>query len=202
MLFGQRFVWTTDWYAIKFILSYDGANPAILHLQMRLMCWDVDIVHQNDHYIADADYWSQLGADLCFNPLFKAYLELTRSLHLENPPPSSIPMQPQNMPYYCGPRVTTPLDDTVDTTDAAHCQAIISTLLIDNCCGLCHLFNVPNKFGEFKKATPPIAKARALLNDEFPCYAQQVLEFSWAVYFFHGGHFASTIQSRNLPFEV
>jgi hypothetical protein len=30
MLFGQRFVWTTDCYAIKFILSYNGANPAIL----------------------------------------------------------------------------------------------------------------------------------------------------------------------------
>ena len=58
MLFGQRFVWTIDCYAIKFILTYDGVNPAILRLQMRLMCWDVDIVHQNDHYIADADYWS------------------------------------------------------------------------------------------------------------------------------------------------
>ncbi len=30
MFFGQRFVWTTDCYAIKFILSYNGANPAIL----------------------------------------------------------------------------------------------------------------------------------------------------------------------------
>ena len=56
MLFCQRFVWTTACYAIKFILSYDGANPAILRLQMRLMCWDVDIVHRNDHYNADADY--------------------------------------------------------------------------------------------------------------------------------------------------
>jgi hypothetical protein len=45
MLFGQRFVWTTDCYAIKFILSYDSANPAILRLQMCLMCWDVGIVH-------------------------------------------------------------------------------------------------------------------------------------------------------------
>ncbi len=71
MLFGQCFVWTTDCYAIKFILSYDGANPAILRLQMCLMCWDVDIVHQNDYYIADADYWLQLGADLCFDLLFK-----------------------------------------------------------------------------------------------------------------------------------
>ncbi len=56
-LFGQRFVWVTDCYAIKFILSYDGANHAILRLQMRLMGWDVDIIHRNDHYITDADYW-------------------------------------------------------------------------------------------------------------------------------------------------
>jgi hypothetical protein len=61
---------------------------------------------------------------------------------------------------------------------------------------------VPIKFGKFKKATLPPAKARALLNDEFPYYAQQVLQFSWAVYSFHGGHFASTIQSWNLPFQV
>ena len=96
----------------------------------------------------------------------------------------------------------TPPDNTVDTTDAAHCQAIISTLLIDNCCGLCHLSNVPIKLGKFKKVTPPTAKAWALLNDKLPCYAQQVLEFSWAVHSFHGGHFASAIQSWNLPFQV
>jgi hypothetical protein len=29
-LFGTRFVWVTDCYAIRFILSYDGNNPAIL----------------------------------------------------------------------------------------------------------------------------------------------------------------------------
>ncbi len=51
MLFSQRFMWTTNSYAIKFILSYDGAYPAILCLQMHLMCWNVDIVHQNGHYI-------------------------------------------------------------------------------------------------------------------------------------------------------
>jgi hypothetical protein len=45
MLFGQRFVWVTDCYAIKFILSYEGGNFAILHLQMHLMCWDINIVH-------------------------------------------------------------------------------------------------------------------------------------------------------------
>jgi hypothetical protein len=75
MLFGQRFVWVTDCYAICFILSYDGNNPAISRLQMRLMCWDVDVVHQNDSHLVDADYWSRLGADICFDPLFKSYLD-------------------------------------------------------------------------------------------------------------------------------
>ena len=36
-LYAQRFVWVTDCYAIKFILSYEGSNPAVLCLQMRLM---------------------------------------------------------------------------------------------------------------------------------------------------------------------
>ncbi len=30
MCFGQQFVWVTDCYALKFVLSYDGKNPAIL----------------------------------------------------------------------------------------------------------------------------------------------------------------------------
>jgi hypothetical protein len=29
-IFGQRFVWVTDCYAVKFLLSYEGGNPAIL----------------------------------------------------------------------------------------------------------------------------------------------------------------------------
>ncbi len=45
MCWGLRFVWVTDCYAVKFILSYDGTNQAILQLQMRLMGWDVDIIH-------------------------------------------------------------------------------------------------------------------------------------------------------------
>jgi len=36
--------------------SYEGWNPAILRLQMRLMCWDVDIVYQPDTELVDSDY--------------------------------------------------------------------------------------------------------------------------------------------------
>jgi hypothetical protein len=69
-VFGQRFVWVTDCYAVKFLLSYKGSNPVILCLQMRLMCWDADIVHRPDSELVDVDYWSRLGADIDFNPLF------------------------------------------------------------------------------------------------------------------------------------
>jgi hypothetical protein len=72
MLFGTRFVWVTDCYAIRFILSYDGNNLAVLRLQMQLLCWDMDIVHRNDLYITDADYWSRLCEDICYDPLFKS----------------------------------------------------------------------------------------------------------------------------------
>jgi hypothetical protein len=148
-LFGQQFVWVTNCNAIKFILSYNGANHTILCLQMCLMGWDVNIVHRNDHYITNADYWSHLGADLCFNPLFKTYLDLMRTLRNNNPSPSSFPMKPENMPYYRGPRVITPSNFNT-SSDANHCQTIVSTVLINNCHGLCHLSNIPVKFWQFR----------------------------------------------------
>ncbi len=199
MLFGKQFVWATDFYGIKFILSYDGTNLAILRLQLRLMCWDVDIVHQNDKYLVDADYWSHLGTDLCFDPLFKKYLELTRSLCSLHPAPTSLSMLPENMPYYRGPHII-PTQSSIDPSDDAHCQAIISTLLVNNCHSLCHLSNIPVQFREFEKAIPSLACPAN--NNDVPCYPQQVLQFGWAVYSFHGECFASTIQSRNLPFHV
>ncbi len=93
-VFGQCFVWVTDCYAIKFFLSYECSNPAILHLQMCLMCWDVDIVHWPDSKLIDANYWSCLGANLTFDPLFRKYLQLTHQLRKSNPAPRDLPMHP------------------------------------------------------------------------------------------------------------
>jgi hypothetical protein len=89
-------------------LSYEGGNPAILRLQMRLLCWDVDIVHRPDVELVDADYWSRLGADLNFDPLYRKYLILTCQLRQSNPAPTDLPMRPENMPYYGGPRTAGP----------------------------------------------------------------------------------------------
>ena len=74
-------------YPIKFILLYEGANPAILRLQMRLMCWDVDIVHRPDTELVDADYWSRLGVDLNFDPLYHKYLHLLITYGSQSQPP-------------------------------------------------------------------------------------------------------------------
>ncbi len=207
MLFGQRFMWVTDCYAICFILPYDGNNPAIACLQMRLMCWDVGIVHRHDSHLVDTDYWSLLGADICFDPLFKSYLDFDWGLCKEFPTPISLPMKPENMPYYQGPQITTSMDSqranspietcqfVLDIAHTSHCQSLFLEMVNHNWHGLCHLAHVPVRFGEFEQVTP--LDAHKPSNHEIPAYAIRVLRFNWAVYSFGGGHFASTISSRN-----
>jgi hypothetical protein len=98
--FGTRFIWVTDCYTIQFILSYNGNNPAILWLQMRLMCWDINIIHQHNTHLTEANYWLHLGKDICFDPHFCYYLQFDRSLRASIPAPTELPMLPQHMPYY------------------------------------------------------------------------------------------------------
>jgi hypothetical protein len=170
---------------------------------MRLMCWDMDIVHRYDIHLTDADYWSRLGADICFNPHFKEYLDFSRSLWSQCPAPVDLPMRPENMPYYRGPHLIFPPTDTPNTPEVAkatYCPTLISTIALTFSTGMDHLSNVPVHFGKFKMVTP--LSAHLSTNDEFPCLAQQILFFNWAVYSFGGGHFVSTIQSQNLPFRI
>jgi hypothetical protein len=184
MLFGQRFVWVTDCYAIKFILSYEGGNSIILHLHMRLMCWDVDIVHRPDTELVDTDYWSRLGVDLDFDPLLRGYLAYALACHHSSPPPTDLPMRPENMPYYRGPRIQEPTKTAV-TADALHIQSLITEIVSSFGCGHTHLSNVPIRFGELNSAHPPPRQAaQTLLNSEFASHAKQAQQFDWAVYSF------------------
>jgi hypothetical protein len=100
MCWGRRFVWVTDSYAFKFILSYNGANQAILRLQMQLMGWDVDIVYQCNEHLVDTDHWSRLDANLCYDPSFCTYLHLVEDLKRNHPALTKIPMNVEHMPYY------------------------------------------------------------------------------------------------------
>ncbi len=212
MLFGQRSMWVTDCYAIRFILSYDGNNPAILSLQMRLMCWDVDIVHQNDSHLTNANYWSWLGANFYFDPLFKSYLDFDWGLSKRFPVQHTLPMKSENMPYYRGPQIMSPMmdapsskllddgDGAAKMADHSHCQSLFTATGDPHCHGLCHLANALVHFRDFDKVTPMDAHKPS--NHKIPGYAIRVLWFSWAVYSFGGGHFISTIFSCNLPFNV
>jgi hypothetical protein len=164
------------------------------------MCWDIDIVHRNDTLLTDADYWLHLGEDICFNPHFREYLQFNRSLRVEFHAPTALPMLPQNMPYYCGLRIPSQNNSSVQDADAAYFQALISTITSSKGIGLTHLSHIFVRFGDFDTVTP--ADAHVSTNQENPSLAQQILQFSWAVYSFGGGHFVSTILSHNLPFCV
>ena len=90
---------------------------------MRLMCWDVVIVHWPDTELVDADYWSRLGVDLNFDPLYRKYLQLTH--HLKKSKPA---MRPENMPYYRGPRIQNP-SPYIESADAPYIQGLLSDLI-------------------------------------------------------------------------
>ena len=200
-LFAQRFVWVTDCYAIKFILSYEGSNPAVLRLQMRLMCWDVDVVHRPDTELVDADYWSRLGVNLQYDPLYVQYLTMTRQLRHAHPPATDLPMLPENMPYFRGPRVKLPREDR--TAEARHVQSLLTELATNTSGWTTPLSVRPIQFGTFADSEVSTTRtSRALYNSEFSSYALQVSQFSWAVFNFSNGHFLSTIETANLSFTI
>ena len=117
------------------------------------------------------------------------------------PAPIDLPILPENMPYYRGPRVIPPLAPTNEpSTNVNYCQSLFTQIVTNNCQDLLHLSVTPVKFGEFDTVTP--STRHAALNHEFPCYAQQILHYSWAVYSFGSGHFPSTISLQSLPFCI
>ena len=111
-------------------------------------------------------------------------------------------MLPENLPYYRGPRITLPADSSHQEANTAYCECLQTSITsgVNVNAGTSHLSRVPVQFGDFNTVTP--ASAHASTNHEIPCLAQQVMRFGWAVYSFGGGHFASTITSRNLPFCI
>jgi hypothetical protein len=202
MCFGQRFVWVTDCYALKFILSYDGRKPAILCLQMRFMCWDMDIVYRNNNFLANADYCSRLGTNLCYNPLLRTYIQQVHAIKLRNPSPTDLPMLPENMPYYHGHCVR----NDNGSSDATASTADVCTPPICNETGLQHLAIWPVFFG-LNPGVPsftinPTVRAQTLYNFDLTSAAGLLSCYDWAIYGFNSGHFLSTIRKMNLPFNV
>ena len=129
-LWGVRFTAITDCYGLRFILTYEGPNPVILRLQMRLMLWAMDLYHRNAKFLVTADYLSRLGADLCFDEMTRQYLNKTTNLRKLYPPVTG-PMRPENMPNYRAPRVRSKMSakDPVLAEPAAAVDTAIAPLL-------------------------------------------------------------------------
>ncbi len=197
-VFGQQFVWVTDCYAVKFLLSYDGGNPAILCLQMRLMCWDINVIHHPDSHLVNADYWSHLGTDIEFNPLFQDYLQYTMEPQKLHAPPMDLPMHPENMPYYRSPRIR-PQPPSNDNTESLYIQSLLTDIVTSSFNKNTYLTNILVRFGHVHLADDtPTIRTWELLNSKLASYAFQAMYFNWAVYSFSKGHFSSTVQSHNL----
>jgi hypothetical protein len=187
-VFGQQFVWDTDCYAVKFLLSYDGGNPAILHLQMCLMCWDVDVIHCPDSHLINVNYWSRLGVNIDFDPLFWDYLQYTMELRKLHAALTNLPMCPENIPYYRGPRIR-PEPPSNNNTESLHIQSLLTDIVTSTCNENTYLTNVPVQFGHLRSTNNmPSSKTRELLNSKLASYAFQAMYFNWVVYSFLTSH--------------
>jgi hypothetical protein len=72
------------------------------------MCWDMIIKHCNDACLTNAEYFSQLGADLRFDPLLKEYVQQAHALCCCSPAPTGMPIAPEFQPYFHGPCINSP----------------------------------------------------------------------------------------------
>jgi hypothetical protein len=151
----------------------------------------------------DADYWSRLGLDIVYDPLLHNYMAYTMKARAAHPPPTELPMRPENMPYYREPRIIQPTPPTALSADALHIQLLLTDIVLSNGLGNTALLNVPVRFRTFDGDFPGHrTEACALLNSEFAHYARQCSQFDWAVYSFSNGHFCSSILHHNLPFRI
>jgi hypothetical protein len=160
---------------------------------MRLMCWDVDVIHCPDLHLVNADYWLRLGADIDFDPLFWDYLQYTMELQKLHAAPTDLPMHRENMPYYQGPRIQPqPLPD--NNMESLHIQSILTDIVTSSSNESTYLTNVPVRFGHMHSTNNmPKTMAQEFLTSEFASYAFQAAYFNWAVYLFSNGHYSSTI---------
>ncbi len=216
MCFGQHFTWVTHCYALKFILSYDGRNSAILCLQMRFMCWDMDIKHRNDIPLTNANYWSWLGANICYNPLLKDYIKQADFLRKKFPAPTKLPMLPENQPYYQPPCNSQPdaeapsaaLLQLQDLFPAAADATKIIPLFGGGIptvpeTGMQYLSNWPVSFGDIPFTSDSVTSTVcSLYNSDLTAAARSLSWFYWVVYGFNCGHFISSIWLLGLPFAI
>ena len=112
-LWGFCFTSTTDYYGLRFILTYEGPDSVFLRMHIRLILWVMDLYHRGAAYLISPDYSSRLGLYLCFNEITWFYLK--KIIHIcKLYPPTSGTMKPENMHGYNASRVRS--EFTTETT--------------------------------------------------------------------------------------
>ena len=101
------------------------------------MCWDMDVKHSDNIHLADVDYFSWLGSDLCYDPLLHDYIDRIDAIKWDHPSLSVLPIEPQHMPYYCEPHLLKNVPDAVSA---------VATTLVPTITGSQHLANWPILF--------------------------------------------------------
>ena len=94
-----------------------------------------DIVHRSHFYLIDAEYWSQLGADLCFDPLLHDYIQRVANMRLHHPVPETMPMLSDNMPGHRGPRLPAEVMKTPPSIIDVHATSLFYTIALDDSYG-------------------------------------------------------------------
>jgi hypothetical protein len=78
-------------------MRYKGHNHAVIRLQLELLGYWITIAPRTGDLMADADYFSRMGADISPDPLMKDYLAFRRLLYNSNTPPTD-DINDNNMP--------------------------------------------------------------------------------------------------------
>lgn len=206
--FGLQFTWVTDGWGVRFIFTYDGSNGPILRLQMRLMCWNCTVVHRPGTLMISPDYFSRLGADLCFDPFLKDYVQRVAAIKAADPAVSTLPIKPENMPGYRQKRSSSasapPDSPAAPSVDIAAANILSEIYLADSNGHGGVLSNVPIQFGCFGVDVDltTVYKSAPLYNNDLVFAARVITHFQWAIYSFNSGHFAATSLTQALPFRV
>ncbi len=159
------------------------------------------IEHQNDMCLTNANYFSRLGADLCFDPLLKECVEQVNAICRHSPALTGLPIAPVNQPYFHGLRLNMPRKSEQHPSapqppDSGALAAITIT-------GLQHLSNWPVTFGTAAPANAVCDVALCCLyNLDITRATSMLAHFDRAVYSFNSGHFLSIIHKWGSPFKV
>jgi hypothetical protein len=197
-LWGRTLSLLSDCRAIMWLMNYKGHNHAIMRLQLEMAGYWFTTTHRSGT-IADADYFSHLGADIHIDPLLVDYISFIRQLYITSQPLSG-PITKDNMPGRRTKIAQTDTDDDVilqeiNLANVMNPYETASPTMFET--DIVGLVNVAIRFTD----TLTLSAKSKFNNAYVTTSAMQYKEFGWCLHEPRHGHFIK--QSRNLaiPFQ-